>query len=169
MSICKKCGDKIPCQVIINDSITQLTDRLFCLTCSPFQHKNVRDLNQLEIDNKGTTHRTCNKCDTEKTVKHFYFRKDINRWHPWCKDCINTNTSTRQQANKQMAIEYKGGSCSICGYTKCVSGLEFHHIDPSNKEKGISKMLKQELDKCILVCNRCHREIHAGLVDISKI
>ena len=26
--------------------------------------------------------------------------------------------------------------------------------------------VKEELDKCILVCSNCHKEIHAGLVSV---
>lgn len=29
--------------------------------------------------------------------------------------------------------------------------------------------VKEELDKCILVCSNCHAEIHDGLIDISSI
>lgn len=32
---------------------------------------------------------------------------------------------------KEKLIEYKGGKCQICGYNKCTSALEFHHLDPS--------------------------------------
>ena len=40
---------------------------------------------------------------------------------------------------KQMAVEYKGGKCKICGYNKCVQALEFHHLDPTKKEFNISR------------------------------
>lgn len=70
-----------------------------------------------------------------------------------------------------MAIAYKGGKCQVCGYDKCVGALEFHHIDPTQKDFGISAKgytrswdkNRQELDKCILVCANCHREIHNGI------
>lgn len=73
-----------------------------------------------------------------------------------------------------MAIEYKGGKCKCCGYNKCISALEFHHLDPSVKEfnigqKGYTRSWdknKKELDKCILVCANCHREIHHGLINL---
>lgn len=32
---------------------------------------------------------------------------------------------------KEKLIEYKGGKCQVCGYNKCASALEFHHLDPS--------------------------------------
>lgn len=68
--------------------------------------------------------------------------------------------------SKQKLVEYKGGSCEKCGYSKCIQALEFHHLDPNEKDFTISgkswafEKLKKEVDKCILVCNRCHTEIH---------
>lgn len=74
---------------------------------------------------------------------------------------------------KEQLIEYKGNKCQICGYNKCTNALEFHHLDPTQKDFGISggtksfEKLRPEVDKCILVCSNCHREIHAGLIDTS--
>ena len=70
-----------------------------------------------------------------------------------------------------MAVEYKGGRCKTCGYDRCIDALEFHHINLSKKEFGISekgytrswKKVMEELDKCIMVCANCHRELHAKL------
>ena len=70
---------------------------------------------------------------------------------------------------KLQAIEYKGGKCEVCGYNRCVDALEFHHIDPSQKDFSISRdgntrswdKIKDELDKCVLLCSNCHREEHA--------
>lgn len=74
-----------------------------------------------------------------------------------------------------MAIEYKGGKCKLCGYDRCIEALEFHHIDPSKKDFSISsrgharswKRVKEELDKCIMLCANCHREIHTKLAALS--
>jgi len=70
-----------------------------------------------------------------------------------------------------MAVEYKGGKCAICGYDRCIDALEFHHKDSSSKDFGISekgytrswKKVAEELDKCIMICANCHRELHAQL------
>ncbi len=71
-----------------------------------------------------------------------------------------------KQEIKKQAVAIKGGKCCRCGYNKCINALEFHHIDPAKKTVSISKLTRldneaiQELDKCILVCSNCHREIH---------
>jgi len=77
----------------------------------------------------------------------------------------------RRKKVRQMAVEYKGGRCQNCGYARCAEALEFHHIENSAKDFGISARgytrswlkIRQELDKCILLCANCHRELHAGL------
>lgn len=77
----------------------------------------------------------------------------------------------RRKKVRQMAVDYKGGKCSRCGYSKCIEALEFHHLDSSKKDFGISdkgytrswKKISEELDKCCLVCANCHRELHVQL------
>jgi len=72
---------------------------------------------------------------------------------------------------KNKAVEYKGGCCEKCGYNKCNEALEFHHLDPNEKDFGIGgrtrswENVKKELDKCMMVCANCHREIHEELKD----
>jgi 5-methylcytosine-specific restriction endonuclease McrA len=68
---------------------------------------------------------------------------------------------------KKRAIEYKGGGCAICGYSKCRPALIFHHINPADKGFTISskyclswERIQKELDKCILLCQNCHSEEH---------
>ena len=76
----------------------------------------------------------------------------------------------RRKKLRLMAIQYKGGECQICGYKICAQALEFHHLDPKIKDFGISasgstrawKLTQHELDKCVMLCANCHREIHAG-------
>ncbi len=66
-------------------------------------------------------------------------------------------------------VTYKGGKCEICGYSKSVAAMDFHHHDPDIKEFAISRKgqchsfeeAKREVDKCQLLCANCHREKHA--------
>lgn len=76
---------------------------------------------------------------------------------------------------KKWALDYKGNKCIICGYDRCSEALDFHHTDPNKKDFSISDnnisynwdIIKKELDKCILICSNCHREIHAGIRDFQ--
>ena len=76
------------------------------------------------------------------------------------------NVVSWRQRTKVKLVEYKGGCCQICEYKKSIGALEFHHIDPNEKDFSISgksysfERLKKEVDKCILVCSNCHIEIH---------
>ena len=87
-----------------------------------------------------------------------------------CKKCRSSRQNYLYIKYKQEAVDYKGGECVKCGYNKCLMSLDFHHIDPSTKSPDWKKMrhrplrkIKDELDKCILVCRNCHGEIHAEL------
>lgn len=74
----------------------------------------------------------------------------------------------KRRGVKIKAVEYKGGKCNKCGYNKCLGAMEFHHLDPKEKDfsignKGYTRSwdkVKEELDKCVLLCANCHREEH---------
>jgi predicted HNH restriction endonuclease len=74
----------------------------------------------------------------------------------------------RRKKIRLMAIEHMGGKCEICGYSKCIRALSFHHKDPSKKSFGISAQgmtrswdrVKNEIEKCSLLCANCHMELH---------
>jgi hypothetical protein len=85
-----------------------------------------------------------------------------------CKRCRIEAVQRNRKKLKQKAVDYKGGMCEKCGYNKSLSALQFHHINPEEKDFGISttgntrawSYIKKELDKCILVCANCHAELH---------
>ena len=75
-----------------------------------------------------------------------------------------------------MAIEYGGGKCMLCDYNRCSDALEFHHKNSSKKEFSVSQSgltrswerVKNEIDKCVLVCANCHRELHNNIRSLPK-
>jgi hypothetical protein len=85
------------------------------------------------------------------------------------------NWERRQAANRrrrelrERAVRYLGGKCSICKYDKCISAFDFHHIEVWLKDFTISanmsswEKIEPELKKCVLLCSRCHREVHDGM------
>ena len=82
----------------------------------------------------------------------------------------------RRRKIKELSIKYKGGKCQICGYSKYQGALDLHHKIPNTKSFGIAdkgytrswKIIKEELDKCVLVCANCHRELEAGITQLPK-
>lgn len=93
---------------------------------------------------------------------------DKNRRERCKKDLIERNRLIVEQARSR--------GCQICGYTKCKKALEFHHVDSSEKDAGIAKAIKlwgskklmQEIEKCVVLCANCHREVHDGLINIPN-
>lgn len=79
-----------------------------------------------------------------------------------------------RRRTKQRGLTYKGSVCIVCGYNRSVRSLHFHHLDPNEKDMGVSsgntiawKRLKKELDKCVLLCSNCHGEVHDDLLDLT--
>lgn len=99
----------------------------------------------------------------------FYFNKTRRSLATYCKSCEKSMHNERRLLFKAKCVSYKGGKCELCGYNKYLSALEFHHLDPSKKDFAISKHhsnkftdeLKNELDKCQLLCANCHSDIHS--------
>ena len=82
----------------------------------------------------------------------------------------------RRRRIKQLAveIEYKGGKCRLCDYSKYARSLDLHHVGKkafglSEKSYSLSWIkIKEELARCILVCANCHREIEGGVTQLPK-
>ena len=120
----------------------------------------------------------CTKCALNKPITDYYFKdKTTNSLHSECKLCFNSRVTKQFRNLKAQCIEYKGSKCQICSYERYQGALEFHHLDPNEKDFAISEAnsrvfnntIKEELDKCILLCSNCHREVHGGVVSTSML
>ena len=103
-------------------------------------------------------------------VVHKNKKGSLNAVTSYCINCVKETNAIRKREVKKLAINYLGGKCKVCGYNNCDAALEFHHLNPNEKDPDYNNLrsaftdkLKIELDKCILVCANCHREIHNGL------
>ena len=109
---------------------------------------------------------------TDKVHKCKCGEDDLKKFHPGrysvCRRCRKQWQKNRFRNFKAKTVAYKGGCCIKCGYCKCQAALDFHHVDPKQKDPNWRKMIKnwsfekvkKELDKCELVCRNCHAEIH---------
>lgn len=132
------CGNPIPFKATIDGVERQLKTRRRCLTCSPFQGRNNRNLALV----LGRTRSGGNE--------------KYRRWQ-----------EKARRERKLRLVEQCGGKCNLCGYDRCVAALEFHHRDPTTKKFNLGKdnllkawgMVLAEAQKCDLLCANCHREL----------
>ncbi len=102
----------------------------------------------------------CILCSREQRTGSGKYKTATSDWRGYTKE--------RRQQLKRNYVQLYGGKCLKCGYSAYSSALEFHHKDPSQKEIELAKNLfarskktiEAELSKCILLCCRCHREVH---------
>ena len=136
-------------------------DTKYCSRSCQAKASRARKANNIDIREK-----VCGKCRKSFIVKDNAFNRR------YCYDCVPSTPKSgaqNRQIIKQWALEYKGSKCEKCGYNKCSEALEFHHKNPEEKDFNLSdrnlildwQEIKKELDKWILVCAKCHREIHA--------
>jgi len=91
-----------------------------------------------------------------------------------CKRCRVEATVRRRHLLKRILVEEAGGECVLCGYSRCVRALEFHHLDPNTKQfelnyRGCTRsldVLRMEASKCALLCSNCHAEVEAGIAAV---
>ena len=100
------------------------------------------------------------------------FRKNHPSYDKWYRDAnpekIKLHNKRKHEQCKQILHRLKINGCAICGYNKCDAALDFHHSNPIHKtfpinsnapKKYSNDELTKEINKCILLCNRCHKEI----------
>jgi predicted transcriptional regulator len=82
-----------------------------------------------------------------------------------------------RENTKIRIVDSMGGKCAICGYNKCIEALDLHHLNPSDKDFSLGGIrsnpsswvkIVAELQKCILLCSNCHREVHCGAIEIQN-
>ncbi len=138
----------------------------------------------------GVEFKECAKCKTIKELDSFWKEKRRwDGLGSKCKDCANTAAKKRYHNNvgfaakdkkfainrrreiKKQCIEYLGNKCGRCDleheYLKNTAIFQFHHRYPEEKDFAIASVghrkfekLKNELDKCLLLCANCHNLVH---------
>lgn len=166
MPKCRKCSVEFPNRVFVDGKLKNVQNRKFCLNCSPYGGHNTVDLTVV----RNRLSKVCPRCKQQLPAGAFYNRRDGKDFSPYCKECTSEQTIERMRLFKEKCVAYKGGKCFRCGYVRCIDALEFHHANPKEKDLQLSAgkgyrfdKAKVELDKCILLCANCHREIHAEM------
>jgi transposase len=88
-----------------------------------------------------------------------------------CQRCRSDAVERRRRKVKQILVTEAGGACALCGYSRSLAGLHFHHVDPALKAFAVShrgvtlslESVRAEAAKCVLLCSNCHAEVEIGL------
>ncbi|SOK59264.1 hypothetical protein [Yersinia phage fHe-Yen9-03] len=132
----------------------------------------------------------CKRCNQNKPLEAFSKNKSKkDGLQVSCKECFKTinNNSYKNESgerrrkvgetrdrikaiNRSIISEHRSvNPCHFCGETEHCC-LDFHHLDPTVKDKEISVLvhystarLVKEIAKCIVICSNCHRKHHAGI------
>jgi predicted HNH restriction endonuclease len=96
--------------------------------------------------------------------------RDYQKLHYQKKKEYYKNKAKEREA--RLRIEFaefkKTLACKECGENHPAT-LDFHHINPEDKDLAIADMIKRgwgiektknELEKCIVLCSNCHRKLH---------
>lgn len=114
----------------------------------------------------------CSKCRQWKELDGFSSKGKYQQGY--CRPCLYEYQAERWKERKKKAIDLMGGKCNRCGYCRNYAALEFHHLDPSQKDfdfnvgrrKSWDKLIA-ELQKCVLLCSNCHKEKHHPNMTVS--
>lgn len=129
--------------------------------------------------------KTCHKCEQDKPVSEFY-RHHRRGYQSMCKACKaaynrehyrNNIEAYKQRAKEQNKRHRPSVAAQIVDYLElhpCVECgnddvlvLEFHHLDPAEKDFTIGnavakrrlswKRVQREIEKCQVLCANCHK------------
>jgi len=135
--------------------LRKLTNRRRCLSCLPFGARRKGP--------KGVLRKAAAKKQRDWLAKR---QQDLGEPHH----------RHLRRTRKEALVGFFGGGCQFCGYSRCFSNLEFHHVSGDKLHTVSGRELQYslhrvaaEVQKCILVCSNCHGEVHAGLVSAKTV
>src|SRR5437870_1590472 len=95
-------------------------------------------------------------------------------WRAWYyrnREALGVARRRRKIDVRQFIQAYKAAlACLDCGEAHPAT-LDFHHLDPSEKERSLGDIGKYgwsrakvlaKIDKCVILCANCHRKRHSA-------
>ena len=111
--------------------------------------------------------------NSKKYSRKYYktHKKEIsqstNKWRENNPETVKKWVNNRTKERKAYFVSIKGGKCARCNGVFPNVCFDFHHNINGDKTlvnfgwANLSiKRLKEEVNKCIMVCANCHRQIH---------
>jgi hypothetical protein len=105
----------------------------------------------------------------DKTLGKEKAREFNKNWYQANKDSIKARIKRRKSELSLWLKEIKGSLCCSNCRENHIACLEFHHVNPSEKDLVLARVvangwskerIQKELNKCIVLCSNCHRKLH---------
>jgi hypothetical protein len=131
MPSCRLCAAHFPNRLPVEGKLRNLSNRQYCLVCSPWGGHNVRKLEQPARPRDVS--KICPNCGQFKPIDEFYLRPDGERSHSWCKVCNIEHRKARFRDDRLAALRHYGNGdirCDCCGERQ----IEFLGLDHINND-----------------------------------
>ena len=170
MKVCRKCN------VLKNESEFSIKrankDGLdsYCKECNRKTAQEYRNKNPAKVKEISKRAREKNPEKVRETNRRFYqkhkddeeFKRKRKETYDKCK-----HLSKRKSHERREEINALKTNCIKCGETRKYI-IQFHHIDPNQKDFGIGayagyktkELILNEIKKCVCLCSNCHDEFH---------
>jgi hypothetical protein len=140
--------------------------------------------------NQTRTHYQCGGC--QRVLRNDFFpivpsKVAVNGMFSYCKQCNAKHNRKRYVdhapvlSNGRLTVwKFIAPCCAACGYNKHPSAMDMHHTH--EKEAQVADLVAQfvasptgytaqrlarECSKCVPLCSNCHRELHAGVLEVA--
>lgn len=144
-----------------------------------YQAKWYQDNRERVLDQSKQYHLEHPDVSKKASKKHYETNKDeilrnqAERWEQdyefrqYHQEYVKARRSELTHIVNEMKSEL---GCTYCG-EKDHSCLDFHHVNPEDKEAGVSRLVGsccslerifEEITKCTVLCANCHRKLHRG-------
>jgi hypothetical protein len=161
MPVCRKCSQRFANRIQRDGKVHVLGNRKYCLACSPFGSRNTRKLE------RPFTEKVCPHCGSVSASRR-------------TNACSGCYARQRRLRVRQKIHALVGDTCWICGYgdEKRRAMLDFHHLHRDSKRFDLNAAATTtyawatvfaEIQKCALLCCRCHREVESGILDHALV
>ena len=156
MKVCRTCTNPFSIWTKVQGKRRNLRNRTQCLVCLPFGQSHYRKKTIEEKRASGSA--------------------KVSKWMAACREELGSDpVQLVRKDRKKQVVNRLGGGCMVCGYSKCISNLTFHHtrdkkFDLSERRFQFSwDRILPEILKCVLLCHNCHGEHHQGLISPDQL
>lgn len=166
-------NDKIKLYVDLGYSIRRIAKEVeLSATAVRYRLKllNLKTCPSPEVCFGRISNKFCTICEAELTgLQTKYCSDKCKSQDPKNKGNSYSSQKLRGASRKRQLIEKLGGQCEVCGYSKNIAALCFHHKISKTKSFGLhaaslsnrsQESIDIEVAKCQLLCQNCHVEIH---------